>query len=277
MRRKLLNLRCLRVWSTRKHLKFGSFSQGPEQLRKIYYYANHISFQGSTDRLLLRRNAAQAHFSVKTDFHQLDYIPITHAEPPTQIADHRLGAWPETTFWHIFRPASIRLCSTGQAGQSMALIFRYHRFRLGQFTDLMPLQLRIISQQQGPTLVAGVWFAYHDALNWLRRFQLATLSVMSLLPAGFSSRGFAFGPGRHSRPIRRGRFGRVLRMLVDLLPQSSHLCLQPANLFLQHGDLGDNQPLYQDWYSFPISLGNRQTRRQFHIHSLLLDLPFFYC
>src|SRR5450759_5339898 len=34
MRRKLPNLRCLRVLRTRKHLKFGSFSQGPEQLRK---------------------------------------------------------------------------------------------------------------------------------------------------------------------------------------------------------------------------------------------------
>ena len=237
----------------------------------------HRCFQCSTDRLLLRRNTAQANFGVKADFHQFCYIPITHSEPPTQIADHRLCPWPKTAFWHIFRPLSACFCSTYQATQGMQLVLGNDWLRLRQFTYLVASRMRIVSQQQGATLVASVWFAHHSVLNLLWRSQLASMSVMSLLPPSFSPRGFAFRLGWRLGPIRRGGLGRITRILVDLLPQPTHLNLQPGNLFLQHGYLGDNRYPHCDWYSFPIFLGNRLTGRQIHIQSLLRDLPLFYC
>src|SRR5450759_1104612 len=166
----------------------------------------HRYFQGGTDRLLLRRNAAQANLGVKANFYQLDHIPVTHSEPPTQIADHRLGPWPKAAFWHIFRPASTRLCPTHQAAQGLQLILRDDWLNLGQFTHLAASWLGIFSQQQGATLVAGVRFATHRTLNLIRWFQLASMSVMSLLPTGFLPRGFGFGPGWRLRSIRGGWF-----------------------------------------------------------------------
>ncbi len=158
--------------------------------------------QGLTGFLFLGRNASQTHLGMKANFHQLCHIPMAHPKPSTQITDHRLGARPETAFWHIFRPLATRLSTAHQAGQSMPLIFGDDGFRFGQLTHRMPLGLRVFSQQQCSTLLASVRFAHHQTLNLFRRFQFATMSMMPLLSTRLSTRGFCIGSGWRLRSIR---------------------------------------------------------------------------
>jgi hypothetical protein len=157
----------------------------------------------------------------------------------------------------------------------------------GQFTHLMPLGLRIFPQQQSSTLTAGIRFALHNPLNLVRRFEFATMSMMSLLPSRFSPRRLSFGPRWCPRPIRRRRLRRVSRILVELLFQSRYLSFQTGNLFLQHGHLLSQRAVFvpkhtddnlnRERRSFPVFLRNRHPCGQIHSHSVLRDPPSFYC
>src|SRR5450759_2493160 len=234
-------------------------------------------FQRPTDPLFLGRDTSQADFNLKYRSQYLHHVPLVDPETPTQIADQSLKPLSKTSFWHSHGPFGPVWSTANHAIQRMALVFYDFRHDYWQFAYLMAFRLGIFSQQQRPAILTHTRHAFDDLTHFLRGFQLPPMPVMPFSSPFFLPTQLWLGIVPLLRPVARGRFGRVVRILVHLLPQSRHLALQPGNLSLKCGDLGDDHPLYRDGCSFPIFLGNRQIGRQIHILSLLLYLPFFYC
>src|SRR5712692_2596548 len=117
----------------------------------------------------------------------------------------------------------------------------------------------IATQQEGATVRTGEWAQRDDVRDRLQRLQRTAMSGVARLATGLT----AGGRSRWSRGclwrIRRGRFGRVVRVLVeslfqcrDPLRQLPDLRLQQCVLLLQLPEQG----AHSRWGSLPVGRTN---------------------
>jgi hypothetical protein len=242
---------------------------------------------GLAHAVFLGRNTPQANLYPEDRFQRFLDVPLADPKPPPEIAYRRLQTFSKTAFGHICWPLGLVVGPTSATSQTVQLIFNYLGFDLGQFNHLMSSGLPVFSQQQGPTVFTSYRFAHYNTVHLLRRFQLPPFSSMPFLSAFLLPTGFLFWVLALIRRIRRWRFGRVFRILVDLLSQFRHFRFQAIHLFLQTSDLllehlvplpqRNYHHLYRQRSLLPSFLRDWQTRRQLHAYSLLPIRQFSNC
>ena len=158
----------------------------------------------------------------------------------------------------------------------MNLILNNLRLNRRQLAYLMPLRLRVCSQQQRPALLTTGWFAYHKAGHFVGWPQLSSMTSVTGLPALFP---FPLLFGRwwlQMRWVTRRWLGRIARVLAYLFFQLADSLLQLGYDLLQ---LIDNrqqsvdQCLHTFRSGFPI-LG-RYARWRLSFYHLLIMLLFY--
>ena len=134
-----------------------------------------------------RRDASQTNGGMEHGCHRFGDIALAHAHASAQVACRGLETRPKISGWHIGGTRPLGLRTTDQAGPRMATILSHVRFNARKFRDLMPLRLRIFTEQQSTAGAATERAELDDPLDLVKWLEWASTSDVSRLSANLAS------------------------------------------------------------------------------------------
>ncbi len=150
---------------------------------------------------------------------------VATAQHPNQ----RLYPRAKATRRHFPWPLGAICLTTMQAVQGMRLVFNHFWYDGRQFTHLMPLWLRVFSQQQGATSLTTNWLTDDKVIDLFWRFQRSVVTHMARLSPCLTLLFHFGGWFLHIQRVTRWRHRRIARVLP-------YLFFQLADAFLRLGD-----------------------------------------
>ena len=147
-----------------------------------------------------------------------------------------------------------------RAAQGMHLIFGHLGVHQRHFGHLMALRMGIVARQKSSTRRAGGGFERNNMIHLFDRQQRPPPPLMTGLSTRSAARASTLSSRRGRRITGRGT-RRIVRGLLDLLPQRSHVRAQLLHFVPQRYDqrLGRNRRL------LPIGIRKRERCWFFHL------------